>query len=604
MKKSILATLLVVGASMLLASCNKASANLKNPDDPIVVDKNGAKVEVENNAIKEIFNSIKLGDSYESGIKELLNEELAKAYVGNFQLNSEGKVIIEGLNENDDNAVLEFVKNHKFYWNWTSTGVSVIYEEEPSMANINDYKARIQHYKELVEKEVVTKLWSDANSSSYKKNNRFYEILFARNIYSQLYTVYGKNGSSIGTDVLYTVPDYKNETNKNISIENDFTFGKLIDRDYNVEDDYKRLIEGEDALLHLYHYVDYVNNTIIPGIVNNLLTQSYIYEKQYQSIGKTQSRKLNFIKIDDSTTNAEELLKLYVEKYLSKETESGVDYTPVVEAWNGIHYELNSENSTLDPETKTIAKELADTVFGAESTVIDSKFKTYIDGKTGEDYPYYDGSVYGSLIKDYSTLTNNPSTNNSTNYSKFTSLDNITYTPEEGLALSIENMKTTSYITNKWGGSSNFSDISDSTMTTKLFSYGLSSEFDTAHDSNTTFIVDGSYLKQFTKGGPTFLKKTSYSNPYDSVVWKSSNSYFIVEVVDQISPDTLASDTDVSKEEISRIESSAIDMAYDIASGSTYTNNALIYFLKQSNINYYDQDVYDYFKSTFPTLFE
>ena len=45
-------------------------------------------------------------------------------------------------------------------------------------------------------------------------------------------------------------------------------------------------------------------------------------------------------------------------------------------------------------------------------------------------------------------------------------------------------------------------------------------------------------------------------------------------------------------------------MGYTLASGSTYTSNAVTYFLKKSNINYYDQSVYDYFKSTYPSLFD
>ncbi len=603
MKKNPKSLLAVVALSLFLTGCDAASVKLKNQDEAVVVDKTGTKVDVEANTIKEIFDSIKNGSSFTSDISSMLVEELAYSYIGNYKLNSDGELAIEGLDLTDSTSVFEFVKAHKFYWNWTSTGVSVVYEDEPSMDNINDYVARIKKYMSLVEKQITKSMFEKANVSDYKKNNKFYEILFARNIYSSLYPVYKKDLSTVSASVLYTVPDYKNETNKDLSEENDFTFGLLIDSTYNVEDDYEKIIKGDDAMIHLYHYRDYINETVIPGILQNLLTQSYIYDKQYQSIGRTQSRKLNFIKLTDSdSTNAEEMLKTYVQDYLSKETESDVDFTPVVEAWYGIHDDLNGANDNIDTDTRAIAKALAESTFGEESTIIDSKFSSYIDGKSGEDYPYYDGSVYGDLIKQYSKLTNNPSTNDSSSYSTFTSIDGLNVDPEEGLALQVANIRTNNYVTNKWGGSDSFSAISDTTMTNKLFSYGLSSEFETAQSGK--YIVDGAYLKQFVKNGPTFLKKTTYKNEFDSVVWKVDSNYFIVEVVDQISPDTLASGSNASKDELAEIESSAIDMAYTLASGSTYTSNAITYFLKNSNINYYDQSVYDYFKSTYPSLFD
>ncbi len=600
MKKS-KSLLAVIALSLSLTACNAASVKLKNPDEALVVDNSGAKVEVEQNTIKKIFDSIKLGSSFSSDVSSILIEELAKAYVGEFQYNSKGELEIKGLDLNSSSSVMEFVKSHKFYWNWKSTGVSVVYEDAPSESNLEDYKARIKTYLSLVEKQVVTSLFNQANVSDYKKNNKFYEVLFARNVYSSLYPIYLSNGKTIPAATLYHVPDYKNETNRNISEENDLTFGLLIDASYDVENDYTKIISGDTPMLHLYHYVDYINETILPTIIQNLMTQSYIYDKQYQSIGRTQSRKLNFIKLEDSsTTHAEEMLKTYVQNYLSKETESNVDFTPVVEAWYGIHDDLKNPST----ETLKIAKELAETTFGEEKTNIDSKYSTYIDGKKGEDYPYYDGSVYGDIIKSYSKLTNNPSTNDSTTYATFTSFDSITVDPQTGLKYRVDNIRTNNYVTNKLGGSDTFSAISDSTMKNKLFSYGLSTEFENAKNPEITFKVDGSYLKQFQVNGPTFLKKTTYKNEVDSVVWKIDSNYFIVEVVDQISPDILASGSDATKEEMKEIEKSAIDMGYTLASGSTYTSNAVIYFLKNSNINYYDQTVYDYFKSTYPSLFE
>ena len=605
MKRKAKIGLVVLSATLLVTSCSKVSANLSNPDDPIVVDQSGATIEVENNTINTIFNTIKNGDSYASSVSDMLSEAIANAYIGTYKVNRDGNVYIEELGENpSDSQILEFVQNHKFYWNWESTSNSVQYEEETSSANISDYKNRINNYIELVQKEIVKTIYDEAVVATYQKNNRFYESLYAKSIYEKMYKIYDANGQTIDPSLLYSTPDYKNGENRSEFESAGFTFGKLVTRDYNPDEDYRAIIEGDTQLLHLYHYVDYINNSIIPDIMSKLLTQSYIFERQYQSIGRTQARHLNFIKLTNNSSNkAEQMMTEFVDRFLSKETESNVDFTPLIEAWIGDHNQLNSDESTLDPETKAQAKELADAVFGEEQTTLDSEYQTYIDGKTGADYPHYQGSLYGDIIDDYSYLTNNPYTNDTSLYDGFVEIDGIPYTPEEGLNSKIENLSTTSYITNAWGDSGSF-DVGSTDIVNNLFSYGLSSEFTTAKNANTNFAMDGYFLKQFTVGGPTFLKKIPYSNPIDSVIWNNESDYYIIEVVDQVSLSSLAIGPETTSEEKAQIEDYAREIGYIVASDTTYTNNALVYYLEQSNINYYDQDVYDYFETTYPELFE
>ena len=592
--------LLLLSAALLVTGCSKVSANLKNPDDPIVVDQNGNAVNVENNEINQIFNSIKNGDSYSSSVKDMLTEAIAKAYVGDYRVDSNGLVYIVGLDLNDNTSVMNFVNEHKFYWNWVSTSTSVEFEEEPSSSNVEDYKVRIQAYIDLVQKEIVTTLYDEAVVVTYMNNNRFYESLYAKSVYEKLYTVYNESGNSVDPTLLYREPTYKDPENASENkefVDAGFTTGKLVTREYNPEDNYKMVIEGDTQLLHLYHYVDYINLSIIPDILSNLLTESYIFERQYQSIGRTQARKVNFIKVTDTSSKmAQPLMRSYINTILRNETERNVNFSTLIDAWEGSHDKLAlSENEE--------ARNLALSVYGEESTRINSGFASYIDGKTGEDYPYFNGSLYGDIIKNYSELTNNPSTNDSTIYTTFTSIDGIPYTPEEGLAIQIENLETSSYVTNEWGTSSSF-DLGGSDMITNLFSYGLATEFERATDPNTSYVVDGYYLKQFTQGGPVFLKNNTYTSDVDSILWQNENDYYIVEIVDQVSLDTLALNSDSTEEEKDSIEEYARNIGYTVASEGTYTNNALLYYLEQSNINYYDEDVRDYFESEFPDLFE
>lgn len=593
-------TLLLLSAALLVTGCSKVSANLKNPDDPIVVDQNGNDVEVENNEINQIFNAIKNGDNYSSSVRDMLTESIAKAYIGDYKVDENGTVYIEGLDLNNDSSIMDFVNEHKFYWNWVSTSTSVEYEEEPSTSNVGDYKARIEAYLELVQKEVVTTLYDEAVVTTYMKGNRFYESLYAKSVYEKLYTIYDENGNSVDPSILYEEPTYKNPEE---TVENDkfrdagFTTGKLVTREYNPEDDYRMVIEGETQLLHLYHYVDYINIQLIPDILSNLLTESYIFERQYQSIGRTQARKVNYIRINDTSNKmAQPLIRTYINDTLKGIKEAEIDFSTLIDAWEGNHEKLNDGNHEE-------AKALATKVYGEETTTIDSGFELYIDEKTGEDYPYYNGSLYGDIIKNYSHLSNNPATNDSALYTSFASIDGVAYEPQEGLDIQIKNLETSDYVTNEWGTSSSL-ELGGSDMITNLFSYGLATEFERATDPDTNYIVDGYYVKQFQEGGPVFLKNNTVMSDVDSVLWQNEDSYYIVEIIDQVSLDTLALNSDSTDEEKDTVENYARDIGYTVASGGTYTNNALLYYLEQSNINYYDEDVRDYFETEFPDLFE
>ncbi|HKL72891.1 MAG TPA: hypothetical protein VJY64_01785 [Candidatus Onthovivens sp.] len=602
MKKKYL-SLLLVASSVLLGSCGKAVAGLKDPEAPIVVDKNGNAIDVDGNTMKQIYDIIRLGNNYQSDVKEILNDLVGEIYIGNFVIGNNGEISISFndkiLDEKNDTELFEFVKSHNAYWNWERTDVSVTYEEAPSLSNINDYRQRIDSVKELISKEIVKSIFTSANSSSNKKNNRFYEVLFARSIYSKLYTIYDNNGKAIPGEVLYTDPDYKNQDSYSVD-EYGLTSGALITPEYNAETNPEGIIGGDQPLINLLHYKDYINNDIIPGIIRTLLTQQYVFEKQYAAIGRTQSRQVNYITLSDNTyKDASALLKQFaLTNIVNNPSTDSQNYDVVIDAWNADPLSLKENKAAAD---------LAKTIFGEAKTDIPSKNKQYIDGKVGADYPYYEGSKYGDIITNYSKLTNNPTTNDATEYTNFTSLDGITYTPSEGLAIKTNNLAVSSYVTKTWGTSDSFSGISNSDITNKLFSYGLAREFITAKDDNTSFAVDGQYIKQFAVDGPTYLKKDTYSsenNGLDSIIWEDSGTFYIIEVLDQVSPSTLATSTETTKEELKVIEDYAREIGYDVSSSSTYTNNALTHFLKQLNLTFYDQSLYDYFNENFPKLFE
>ena len=269
-----------------------------------------------------------------------------------------------------------------------------------------------------------------ANASDYKRNNRFYEVLFARHVYEQLYTVdipASELSNITLEEVLYTNPTYTNHYNEgengefygfNDTVE-DFhglTNGVLIDGTYDTTTK-----EGREKIkeaLHINYYLDYINNTILPGIIENLLVEQYIFEQQYTAIGNTQSRKVNYISItDNSEKDANAFLSSFISDYIISTNETNQKlstdekFVLVSTAWKGIDFEI-AQNSS--------AEAMADTRFGASTTEnpsygldghngansYESYYATYDSTEANEKYfKYYENTEFADLVEQYSTLT-------------------------------------------------------------------------------------------------------------------------------------------------------------------------------------------------------
>lgn len=601
-------------SSLLMTSCstNDASANITNPDDPII-----EGVTVDGNTLKDIYDTIKNGDSYTSDVKTMLTYEISKNYFGTYELSTSGEISLKEYDGKSNSEKVDFIKKHKAYWNWNAAGIRVTFEDAESVteANLPSYETRIQSFKDLIKKQIVTKLFTNISSGTYSKNNRFFEILYAKELMDGINIVYKKDGTTeLSREQMFA--DTRALSNENYNLEGytptegsylktgEFAEGIIIGSNYDVNKSIDNIINGDTALIHLGHYVDYVNNTMLPDIVNNLLTEQYILENQYSAIGRTQQRKIEVLSVEDNDSKrAYTLLREFFKQYASSLTSTDINFDIATNAWKGIYDDLETEQNAL-------SKSIATATFGAatsewQNNKVDiEKNPSYIDGKANNYYKYYKNSKYGELIKSYSTLTDNPSTNDTTNYTSFTSINSKSYLPEEGKNIKLDGIRAEDYINYRWGTKTDFSDLSDDAKT-KLFSYSIISEIDRVKDA--TSAVNWQYLRTFQPGGVSFLKKDGGDllYPYDSVIWSNADKtkYSVIAVYDYISPSTTTSGTDTTPEELNEIESIAREAGYTIASGTTYTTDALEYYVDNSNLTFFDQKVYDYFVEQFPDIF-
>ena len=630
-KKALLLTLAT--STLLLSSCGKISAEFPSENDPLT----NSTIELDHNTLKVIYDSIKNSDNYESDVSSILTAAIAKEVIGDFSLVTDEtkgyRIVLIGYDVKEDGSATTeaektaFIESHPAYNNWEVSGYRLTLSEEAPTPE--QFDARLTSIRNIIESQVITSLWNEANATDYKRNNRFYEVLFARHVYEQLYTVNIPASELTGTtleEVLYTNPTYTNHYNEgengefygfNDTVE-DFhglTNGVLIDGTYDTttEDGREKIKE----VLHINYYLDYINNTILPGIIENLLVEQYIFEQQYTAIGNTQSRKVNYISItDNSEKDAKAFLTSFIKDYITfstnetnKDLSTDEKFDIASTAWKGIDFEI-AQNAS--------AKAMADGRFGPSTTEnpsngldghngansYESYYATYDSPEANKKYfKYYENTEFADLVEQYSTLTNDPDTNNATNYETFTTIDSHNYDPVVGFTIKTDELIVKDFTTSGWQ-TRDASSLPDA-IKNKLYSFSFVNEWNSTLKTDKSFV--GTYIYEDPVKQRKYLRKDSFSSTPDSLLWNDGDNYYIVEIEDIVTPSLVSfanNDEELSATDKAKRENKARTIGYSLASSDTYTTNAITYYLEQCNINYHDQDVYDYFNTTYPDLFK
>lgn len=629
-KKALLLTLAT--STLLLSSCGKISAEFPSENDPLT----NSTIELDHNTLKVIYDSIKNSDNYESDVSSILTAAIAKEVIGDFKLIEDDtngyRIVLTGYDVKEDGSATTdaektaFIESHPAYNNWEVSGYRLTLSEEAPTPE--QFDARLTSIKNIIESQIITSIWNEANASDYKRNNRFYEVLFARHVYEQLYTVdipASELSNTTLEDVLYKNPTYTDHYNEgengefygfNYTVE-DFhglTNGVLIDGTYDTTTKDGR--EKIKEVLHINYYLDYINNTILPGIIENLLVEQYIFEQQYTAIGNTQSRKVNYISItDNSEKDAKAFLSRFINDYIifstneaNKDLSTDEKFDIASTAWKGIDFEI-AQNAS--------AKVMADAIFEASTTEnpsygldghngannYESYYATYDSAEANEKYfKYYENTEFADLVEQYSTLTNDPDTNNATNYETFTTIDSHNYDPVVGFTIKTDELIVKDFTTSGWQ-TRDASSLPDA-IKNKLYSFSFVNEWNSTLETDNSFV--GTYIYEDPVTQRKYLRKDSFNSTPDSLLWNDGDNYYIVEIEDIVTPSlvSITNDGEQSQDEKVERENKARTIGYSLASSDIYTTNAITYYLEQCNINYHDQDVYDYFNTTYPDLFK
>ena len=588
MKNKKIFTLFALASALLLTSCND-DAIYSRPTDATKDQTLINNTTVAHNTVEWLYDTLHDSSSSSEEIQNAVFKVLEEGIFGAYSVNTSGEVVIENYDNASDSAKLEFIKSHKAYWDKAKQSDSNKYDYVEPTSLTDTIQARVNLFKTMVKKQVVTTLFDKANVDSNKYRNYYYESKFARSLAGELYKI---NGVTNIYDATYDSASSTVFTNK-VLIDNSVT-----------KEDISSIIGTNNSygkpVLHLGLYSEYINKEIIPTVMQNLLIEQYVYDNQYTTISRTQSRKVKFISISTETKNvsdARRLINTFVEDYINNaKKDEEIDYDILANAWKGVYDDLFDESGNPINEA---GKLLVDSGFTLGTPTKDgTEIKKFADG---EKHPYYKNTKYGDLIEDFAKITLNPLTTDSSTESTFTSSGS--YSINTGLQIKTDDIRITDYTTSDWGTKdSGFSSL-PSDVKNRLFDYTVMTDFNSPTNIDTT-----SYLKEIN--GHYFLKRSisQTDDATDSIVIKDSSTFYIVEVLEAPSQAKLTiggenayentAANGLKQEEISRT------IGYTIGSGSTYKTTAFTHYLEDCEIIYHDQSIYDYFKSQYSDLFK
>ena len=590
----------------------------EDKNSPVVTIK-GYDGEVYNNTFTDIYDSIRDGSLAQDVLNELLYQYSMSVF-GNYNAVTAKKVTenpygtitlkaaVNSYKNGDKKDADAFIKAHSAYWTKNKAGHRVDdtnkeVEDENNAAPSESEYARLNEKWETIEKRIAEKMYAAISGGSYSDRNVFQEEKYLH---------------SLATDI-----------ENNVIAINDGT--KLFEgiltskvEDYEVFETQTTDINGnQDFILHRENYqsnagldqaesaeqdATYVEDKLIPDIYRQLLVEQYILDESYDTLGRTSARHVDVLAIAKNSNYAQgavNLMNTFVnETIFDKDRANDIDldsFKVVSNAWVGAFMSEATYDTT--PEYALINKAVP-------------------DYKVNGTNPYFLGTAYGDMMEEFKKISDNPKL--SENESTYTNSN--AYTAEVGKEIKTRELQLKDYTSTGWYVKSvGISSLPDS-LKNQLF------DINVANALNGEKCVEYSYNETEAKwvtnevaGNQNlinvvgkvkdqyFLRNISRikGNPVESdILFESDGTYYIVLVQDAIRSKNLnkASLADLTGEELKKaaekLEEYVNEIVQLVADNDTYQTLSKRHWVEKMDLKYHDTVVYDYFKTTFPELFE
>ena len=606
-------------------------------NSPVVtITDNGSNVSVYNNKFDDIYDAIRSGN-LASDVLDLLLYQYSMSVFGNYNKvtaasvteNPYGEVTLkqavkglsidgEGKYSGNDDAKA-FIKSHSAYWNKDKNGKRVKDDFKTELADDADPEqaeyARLDSKWKAIEKRIAQKLYAEISSGSYSEENVFEEIKYLRSL-----------ASSIENNVITINDAVKDKAFKGVltsKVEDFDVFNKkseILDSD---EEDYilHREFYQSNSALDEEEAADqdatYVEDHIIPDIYRQLLVEQYLLDESYDTLGRTSARHISVLAISKNSNYAKgafELMNTFVNDTIFDDTRDE-DLT------------TEADNITLDT-FKIVSNAWVGAFMSKDGYVNTPEYDllesalpaNYFVGTAPNPGAYFKGTAYGDMMEEYEKINDNPKI--SENEDTYTGSN--TYTKEIGKQIKTRELELKDYTSTGWYIKSVGVSSLPESLKNQLFDinvanaldgkacveYTTDTNGDWKTNENDEGIKENSLINVVGKiKGQYFLRNTSRVKDVPiqrDILFESDGTYYIVLVEDAIRSINLSKSSyvDADAAKLEKLEGYINEIVQIVANNDTYKNLSKKHWLEEMKLKYHDTEVYNYFKTNFPDLFD
>ncbi len=365
----------------------------------------------------------------------------------------------------------------------------------------------------------------------------------------------------------------------------------------------------------LDRYQPYIEVAVLPTIYRSLLTSQYLIEENYRALGLSYARKVDIINLaNNSDPNyvyaTRNLMDAYSDLVINGGYEEDNAGTTVDANTYGFEFLSSLYKGTYDAGSDATGAALAEAIYEQADWTTGTISSDPLDPDGGETTYYHESSL-GKIYDDYLKLTESRYSDDDTIRNDFTG--NGAYAPEIGFMIKYQDLVAESHTTHGWYTSTGLpSDTIPSAMQTRLFRMNVANEVDfNLTEDGDAYVDDLDMDYGWYRGGNYYLVPANYESgdetPY---VVTDAGNWYIVKVDEAVKTAKLSETNDQSYANMPKhsddalyLDNIAREVAYTLSSNDTYVSSANQYYVEQMAISFHDDDVYDYFKSTFAGLF-
>lgn len=623
----VLCGLLALSAGFVLASCDTINALPVQYEEPVVERVGEGDYTLKDNQIGKIWEAIVSGKS--EYIHSKIIAEIAHNQFGIYfsEKDSSNNIVERGLEDIvEDEDIKSFINTHQ---------AAFVSEDDAKLAGSSDEaalfavrKARFEEFKKDIKQRLAEKLYAEITSGNYNdKVGRFSELKLALAHYFSGYDIGYLNESSAWN------------ANTGVAIDDTNWYKKFITSAI-IKDDLDSITKDEDtAVIHIERYKDYLEKKVLNDIYSEKLIEEYILKNKYSTLGRAYARNVSYVKLSytaETRAFANALLTSYSDNILEKASPASRDFEKVANMWRGIK-DITYTGETITGLTDGYGAEDLPSGFTAKSiaTRLAEQSPAYdvADLYTGTpdaeemlilSHAYVKESKVGALFERYLKAVRAAidGAHHNANSKDQSELDSFTGTNAhsrvKGLKDELSKLVLEDYTVSEWGlKNGGFSDL-PSAIRERLFNINVANVVDnfeayegqdTAHPIG-SYAISGPYSYVRYIYGQYYLNKADaqrWEQDHYSYIFDEDSSYVIVNIQDAANSTKLNVDHAKSYFETKAnklfTENTAREIAKLLGTKESYKTDAYQHYLAKYNLNFSDQELYDYFASTYPDLY-